>query len=65
MTNTKKPEGVKKIINWGELSRICSGSRSVILKNEKYWPKKHLGFITDLLEAIKSVMEKHGIDPEN
>lgn len=47
----------KDIINWGELSRILSGSRMTIRKNKI--PKVHQPFIDELLEAINQVFQKH------
>jgi hypothetical protein len=40
----------KKIINWGELSRTLSGSRSVVTKNRM--PKKHEKSVAELLNYI-------------
>ena len=46
----------EKIINWGELSRIITGSRSTIRKNRI--PKKHKDFIYELLELINNHFKK-------
>lgn len=43
-----KPEN---LINWGELSRLLAGSRSVITK--KRIGKKHEKTIKDLLDSIQ------------
>jgi len=51
---------IKNLFNWGELSRLLSGTRSVVLKNK--YPKKHEPFINDLCEAVRPVMVKHGYE---
>jgi hypothetical protein len=40
----------KKIINWGELSRILSGTRSVVTK--KRMPKKYKKAVNELLTVV-------------
>jgi hypothetical protein len=42
-----KPEN---LINWGELSRILSGTRSVVTKNRM--PKKYEKSVSELLKAV-------------
>jgi hypothetical protein len=42
-----KPES---LINWGELSRILSGTRSVVTK--KRMPKKYEKAVSELLNAV-------------
>lgn len=46
----------KSVINWGQLSRILSGSRMTIRKNKI--PKKHQPIINELTNAIDSVLAK-------
>lgn len=47
MLNNMKPED---LINWGELSRILSGSRSVVTR--KRMPKKYEKQVNELLDAV-------------
>ena len=58
--NKSAKDRIKNLFNWGELSRLLSGTRSVVLKNK--YPKKHEPFISDLCEAVKPVMIKHGYE---
>jgi len=44
------------IINWGELSRMLSGSRQTVRKNKI--PKIHQEFIYKLLAAMEKVINK-------
>ena len=46
----------ENLINWGELSRILSGSRQTVRKNKI--PKIHQKFVTDLLKSIDKVFNK-------
>ena len=46
----------ENIINWGELSRILSGSRQTVRKNKI--PKIHRKFVSDLLKAIDKAFNK-------
>ena len=46
----------KELINWGELSRMLSGSRQTVRKNKI--PKIHQPFIDDLIKAIDKVIKK-------
>lgn len=46
----------KNLINWGELSRILSGSRQTVRKNSI--PKIHKEFISELLQAIDEQLSK-------
>lgn len=46
------------LINWGELSRLLSGSRMTIRKNKV--PKVHQPVIDELLSAIDSILSKAG-----
>ena len=43
-------KNVDKLINWGELSRILAGSRSVVTKNRM--PKKHQKKVNELRAKI-------------
>lgn len=45
----------QNLINWGELSRILSGSRDTIRKNRI--PKKHQELISQLLTAIEEILK--------
>jgi hypothetical protein len=47
----------ENLINWGELSRICSGSRMTVRKNKI--PTIHQPFINDLSKAIDKVLKKY------
>ena len=40
-----------ELINWGELSRLLAGSRSVVTKNRM--PQKHEQSVQKLLDAIQ------------
>lgn len=42
---------MENLINWGELSRILAGSRSVVTKNRM--PKKYKQSVTDLIAALE------------
>jgi len=46
----------KNLINWGELSRMLSGSRQTVRKNKI--PKIHQEFIYKLLAAMEKVINK-------
>ena len=48
-------ENIDKIINWGELSRLLAGSRSVVTK--KRMPKKHEPKVNELRELLKKWYE--------
>ena len=48
----------KDLINWGELSRMLSGSRQTVRKNSI--PKIHQQTVDELLAAIDSVLSKAG-----
>jgi hypothetical protein len=48
-----KPED---LINWGELSRMLSGSRQTVRKNKI--PKIHQPFIDDLIKSMNKVIKK-------
>jgi hypothetical protein len=52
-TEEIKPED---LINWGELSRMLSGSRQTVRKNKI--PKIHQPFIDDLIKAMGKVIKK-------
>jgi len=45
----------KELINWGELSRMLSGSRQTVRKNKI--PKIHQPFVDDLIEAMNKVIK--------
>jgi len=44
------------VINWGELSRILSGSRQTVRKNKI--PKIHKEFVSNLLKSIDKAFNK-------
>jgi hypothetical protein len=44
------------LLNWGELSRMLSGSRQTVRKNKI--PKIHQPFVDDLLNAMNKVIKK-------
>lgn len=46
----------RELLNWGELSRILSGSRQTVRKNKI--PKIHQPFIDELLKAMNKVIKK-------
>lgn len=46
---------IDKLINWGELSRQMSGSRSVVTKNRM--PKKHEEKVNELRAKVKEWVE--------
>lgn len=46
----------KDLLNWGELSRMLSGSRQTVRKNKI--PKIHQPFVNDLLKAMNKVISK-------
>lgn len=56
---SKQIDKNKKIFNWGEVSRIFSGTRSVIRKNSI--PKVHEPIINEMIEAVQTILKKHGI----
>lgn len=45
-----------ELINWGQLSRLLSGSRQTVRKNKI--PKKHQQIINELTNAIEGVLAK-------
>jgi len=55
MPNSK----TKDLFNWGEISRLFSGTRSVIRKNSI--PKVHEPIINEMIEAVQTILKKHGI----
>jgi len=52
-------ERTKNLFNWGEISRILSGTRCVIRKN--LIPKVHEPVISEIIQAVDDVLKKHGI----
>jgi len=44
------------IINWGQLSRLLSGSRQTVRKNKV--PIKHQPIVNELINAIDAVLSK-------
>lgn len=46
----------ENLINWGQLSRLLSGSRQTVRKNSI--PKIHQEFISELLQAIDEQLSK-------
>ena len=51
----------KDLINWGELSRMLSGSRQTVRKNSI--PKIHQQFVSELLESIEMQLSRLGDRP--
>lgn len=49
----------KQLFNWGEISRVFSGTRSVIRKNSI--PKVHEPIINEIIGAVEGILKKHGI----
>ena len=47
---------IEDLINWGELSRLLSGSRQTVRKNKI--PKIHQEFVKELLKAMDKVIKK-------
>ena len=45
----------KDLINWGQLSRLLSGSRQTVRKNSI--PKKHQPFVDELMGAIDKLLK--------
>ena len=52
---TSITKNIDKLINWGELSRILAGSRSVVTKNRM--PKKHQKKVNALRDKITEWVE--------
>ena len=46
----------EKLINWGELSRLLSGSRQTVRRNKI--PKIHQGVVAELLQSIEAILSK-------
>jgi len=46
----------ENLLNWGELSRMLSGSRQTVRKNKI--PKIHQPFIDELITAMNKVISK-------
>jgi hypothetical protein len=55
MPNSK----TKNLFNWGEISRLFSGTRSVIRKNSI--PKVHEPIINEMIEAVDGILKREGI----
>ena len=53
----------KDLINWGELSRMLSGSRQTVRKNKI--PKIHQLFVEELIKAIDEVIKKRTDNKQN
>ena len=49
----------KQLFNWGEISRLFSGTRSVIRKNSI--PKVHEPIINEIVGAVDSILKREGI----
>lgn len=49
----------KDFLNWAQLSRVLSGTSRVVRRNMT--PKKHELIINELVEAIETVLKKHGV----
>jgi len=58
-TMSKQIDKNKKIFNWGEVSRIFSGTRSVIRHDSI--PKVHEPIINEMIDAVQTILKKHGI----
>jgi len=54
--NGRRHIDASELINWGELSRMLSGSRQTVRKNKI--PKIHQPFIDDLIKAMNKVIKK-------
>jgi len=54
-----KIEKRKKIFNWGEISRIFSGTRSVIRHDSI--PKVHEPIINEIIDAVDGILKREGI----
>lgn len=52
-------EKTKQLFNWGEISRLFSGTRSVIRKNSI--PKVHEPIINEIVQAVDNVLKSHGV----
>jgi len=52
-------ERTKQLFNWGEISRMLSGTRCVIRKNSI--PKVHETIVLELVQAVDDVLKKHGV----
>lgn len=50
----------KDLINWGELSRMLSGSRQTVRKNKI--PKIHQPFVDELIKVMDKVINKRTKD---
>ena len=50
----------KDLLNWGELSRMLSGSRQTVRKNKI--PKIHQPFIDELVKAMDKIIKKRTKD---
>ena len=50
------------LLNWGELSRMLSGSRQTVRKNKI--PKIHKPFIDDLLKEMNKVIKKQNYEKQ-
>jgi len=50
----------KDLINWGELSRMLSGSRQTVRKNKI--PKIHQAFVSELLNAMDKVFKNRNLN---
>lgn len=50
---------MKNLLNWNAISRILTGSRHSVRKNQI--PKKHRAFIADLIKAVQEVCDRHGV----
>lgn len=46
----------KDLLNWGELSRMLSGSRQTVRKNKI--PKKHQEFVKKLTDAMQLIINE-------
>lgn len=56
---TKQIDKKRKIFNWGEISRLLSGTRSVIRHDSI--PKVHEPVVNEMIEAVDGVLKRHGI----
>lgn len=58
-THTMPNSKTKNLFNWGEISRLFSGTRSVIRKNSI--PKVHEPIINEIVDAVDGILKREGI----
>jgi hypothetical protein len=47
---------IDKLINWGELSRILTGTRSVVTRNRM--PEKHESKVNEFMKAVQESFDR-------